>query len=432
MQCDYFNAGVCRSCAFMGEPYADQLARKQKDAAELLGGWAGLEWLRAFESRESHFRNKAKLAVGGAADAPTLGILDARMQGVDLRECGLYEEGLAASFEVLGEFVGRAGLTPFDVTSGRGELKNIVTTTAPDGALMVRFVLRSTEALPRIRKHLGWLREALPEAAVVTVNLLPERKAVTEGREEVVLTEQSALPMRLGGRDGRDETITLFLRPHSFFQTNTAVAEGLYAQAREWVDDIVQTDRSAPLRVWDLYCGVGGFALSVAGPEREVLGVEISEQAVESARLGAGTLLGVGAHSGHMDSVSSTGFFGDCGASSHSTATSGTHNGVSKSSSQHAPIRFMTGDANAAARAEGGSPDVLIVNPPRRGIGELAQWIEQSEARWLIYSSCNAKSLARDLAAMPSYRPRAARLFDMFPQTAHYETMVLAERVSVT
>ena len=423
MQCDYFDAGVCRSCAFMGEPYADQLARKQRDVTGLLKGWAGLEWLPAFTSLESHFRNKAKLAVGGTTDSPTLGILNARMQGVDLRECGLYEEGLAASFEALGEFVRRAGLTPFDVTSGRGELKHVVTTTAPDGALIVRFVLRSTEALPRIRKHLGWLQAALPEASVVTVNLLPERKAVTEGHEEIVLTEQGALPMRLGARDNQNESVTLHLRPQSFFQTNTTVAEGLYTQARQWVDGIASR---APLRVWDLYCGVGGFALSVAGPGREVLGVEISEQAVESAWLGADELFG------GLEKLTDQAHTSDS-SKKRVTGSGQEHGGRSpRVRTGSGSIRFMVGDANTAARAEGGSPDVLIVNPPRRGIGELAQWIEQSEARWLIYSSCNAKSLVKDLAAMPSVRPRVARLFDMFPQTAHYETMVLAERIPFT
>ncbi|WP_273487166.1 methyltransferase domain-containing protein [Ancrocorticia populi] len=380
MQCDYFDAGVCHSCTFMGEPYEDQLARKQRQVASLLSDWPDLVWEPAFGSRQSHFRNKAKLVVGGTADKPTLGILDSHMRGVDLRQCGLYEPCLAASFETLAQFVQRARITPFDVATGRGELKNILATTSPSGTLMLRFVLRSTEALPRIRKNLGWLQEELPQAAVITANLLPERKAVPEGREEIVLTDQDSLPMQL-------DDVTLFLRPQSFFQTNTPVAKALYGQARDWVNSLANTVGIAPLHIWDLYCGVGGFALNVAGSGRDVLGVEISEQAVESARLGAAT------------------------------------------APENATVRFMVGDANAAARAEGSSPDILIVNPPRRGIGALSDWIEKSDARWLIYSSCNANTLAKDLTAMPSYQPHAARLFDMFPQTSHSETMVLAQRM---
>ena len=71
----------------------------------------------------------------------------------------------------------------------------------------------------------------------------------------------------------------------------------------------------------------------------------------------------------------------------------------------------------------------MIVNPPRRGIGEvLSRWLEASDVRHVVYSSCNAASLARDLAAMPSLRPRRAQVLDMFPQTTHYEVLTLLER----
>ena len=80
-------------------------------------------------------------------------------------------------------------------------------------------------------------------------------------------------------------------------------------------------------------------------------------------------------------------------------------------------------------RRRTGRPNWSIVNPPRRGIGEeLSGWLEASGVRHVVYSSCNAQSLARDLAAMPSLRRRRARVLDMFPQTTHYEVMVLLER----
>ena len=70
------------------------------------------------------------------------------------------------------------------------------------------------------------------------------------------------------------------------------------------------------------------------------------------------------------------------------------------------------------------------MNPPRRGIGaQLAGYLEASSASHVVYSSCNAESLARDLAAMPSLRPVRAQLLDMFPQTTHYEVLTLLERV---
>ena len=94
MQCDYFDAGRCRSCTLMGTPYDEQLAAKQHRATVALADVAPrLEWLDPARSPASHYRNKAKLVVGGRAGHPTLGILDERGRGVDLRRCGLYEPG---------------------------------------------------------------------------------------------------------------------------------------------------------------------------------------------------------------------------------------------------------------------------------------------------------------------------------------------------
>src|SRR5690606_4732446 len=226
----------------MGRPYAEQLAGKQEHVRTLLAAHRELGWLEPLASAEAGYRNKAKMVVGGSLTAPTLGILDAEGRGTDLRRCGIIAPGIRAAFTALTGFITTAGLTPYDVPTRRGELKNLVVTESPAGELMVRFVLRSREALPRIRKHLPALRAALPQAVVVSVNLLPELRAVVEGDAEIVLTEQQTLTMQLGGVD-------LHLRPQGFFQTNTAVAAALYAQATRWLEDV------APSSVWDLYCG---------------------------------------------------------------------------------------------------------------------------------------------------------------------------------
>lgn len=84
--------------------------------------------------------------------------------------------------------------------------------------------------------------------------------------------------------------------------------------------------------------------------------------------------------------------------------------------------------ADAEQELHCGAPGLVIVNPPRRGIGALAGHIERSGVQNLLYSSCNVTSLARDLAAMPSLRPVAARAFAMFPQTRHHEVLVLLGR----
>ena len=374
MRCDYFDAGVCRSCRWLGTPYAVQLRHKQERVAGVLAAAVPqAAWLPAVPSREEGFRNKAKMVVAGTADEPTLGILDPRGRGVDLRECGLHSPGLRAALPALADLVREARLTPYSVPERRGELKHVLVTESPEGELMVRFVLRSTEALPRLRRRLPELRATLPQAVVVSANLQPEHKAVLEGPEELLLTEQQTLTMRVNG-------LPLHLRPQSFFQTNTDVAAALYRHARDLVAE------ADPASVWDLYCGVGGFALHVADGRREVFGVETSAEAVASAETTRDEL------------------------------------GVER-------LGFRAADAAAYALGAGAAPELVVVNPPRRGIGtDLADWLEGSAARHVVYSSCNADSLARDLARMPSLRPVSARLLDMFPHTDHHEVLVLLSR----
>ncbi|ROQ16793.1 MULTISPECIES: 23S rRNA (uracil(747)-C(5))-methyltransferase RlmC [unclassified Curtobacterium] len=382
MQCDYFDRGVCRSCTLMGQPYADQVLDKElrtrellHDAVEAAGGPGAVTWSPAITSPESGYRNKAKMVVGGSTEHPTVGILDHRQRGVDLRHCGICTPGIRHALPLLADFVQTAGLIPYDVAARRGELKYVLVTESPDGELMVRFVLRSEGQVARIRQYLDVLRDALPNVVVVTANLLPEHKAVTEGDREIVLTEQETLPMRLGG-------ITMHLRPQSFFQTNTVVATELYAQASAWIDEL------DPASMWDLYCGVGGFALHAARPGRAVTGIETSAEAIRSAK----------------QSAREAGLEG---------------------------LRFAADDATEhALRARPDTvPELVLVNPPRRGIGEaLSTWLEESDVQHVVYSSCNPVTLAKDLARMPSFRLRRARVLDMFPQTGHLEAVTLLSR----
>lgn len=395
MHCRYFEAGECRSCALIETPYAAQLAAKAARCRALLATVPEEAWLPAFASAERGFRNRVKLVVGGTSGPRgrvTLGILGPDGRGVDLRECAIQSPGIAAVLPDLAAFLESTGLPPYSVPERRGELKFVHVTISPDDELMLRFVVRSERALDVLRSRLDQLRRLVPRAAVISVNLLPEHKAVLEGEREVPLLG-SSLTMRLGSPE---RPLALHLRPQGFFQTNTAVARELYAQAAEWVQE------ADPRSVWDLYCGVGGFALHVAGvgagsgaggadarAARAVLGVELSGAAVESARRSAR----------------------EAGLDASFVAAD------------------ATGFALASTREE--QPELLIVNPPRRGIGaQLAGWVEGSAIRRVVYSSCNPESLARDLAAMPAYAVREARVFDMFPHTTHLEVAVLLERPS--
>jgi 23S rRNA (uracil747-C5)-methyltransferase len=368
LRCHHFDALECRSCSLLELPRARQLTDKEAHARSLVDSPV---WLPMVAGADAGFRNKAKMVVGGTIEAPTLGILDRDLAGVDLRDCGLHSPGLTSALDRIGEWIRAAALTPYDVRARAGELKHVLLTESPDGELMLRLVLRSTAHEARIRSRLPALREAVPALRVVTLNIQPEHKAVLEGEREIVLTPSSTLPMRLS------TGVTLQLGPKSFFQTNTFVAEALYDQARTWVAGLpgVRT-------VWDLYCGVGGFALHLAGPDRVAVGVEVSDEAIRSA-----------------------------------------------TNAQVAGTVFVAADATRWALEQDAAPDLVVVNPPRRGIGaDLAGWLEASGVRHVVYSSCNAESLARDLALMPSLRPVEARVLDMFPHTSHYEVIVRLDR----
>lgn len=404
-RCEYFEAGRCRSCALIETPIAEQLRAKEERCRALVPEVPDTAWLPIVSGGERDFRNKAKLVVGGVAGNVTLGILGPGGVGVDLRDCLIQEPAIRRMIPRLATFLEGTGLAPYDVPRRQGELKYVHVTAAPSGDLMLRCVVRSEHALAVLRRELTALRAAVPEATVISVNLLPEHVALLEGeREELLLG--SSLTMDFGAGDPGANGIALHLRPQSFFQTNTLVARELYAQAAQWVA------RVDPASIWDLYCGVGGFALAcaprgavprtavprgavprAAGPDpervpRSVLGVEVSAEAVRSAERSASEA------------------------------------GITAS--------FVAADATAFAlgAAQADVPELVIVNPPRRGIGaELAAWLDGCGTQRVIYSSCNPESLARDLAAMPGFAVREARVFDMFPHTQHLEVMVLLERI---
>ncbi|HDS1117663.1 TPA: 23S rRNA (uracil(747)-C(5))-methyltransferase RlmC, partial [Pluralibacter gergoviae] len=271
-------------------------------------------------------------------------------------------------------FIARAGLTPYNVARRRGELKYLLLTESRlDGGMMLRFVLRSQAKVDPLRAALPWLRAQLPQLKVITANIQPVHMAIMEGEEEIFFTEQQALAERFNG-------VPLWIRPQSFFQTNPAVASQLYAAARDWV-------RALPVNhMWDLFCGVGGFGLHCATPDMRLTGIEIAPEAIACARQSAAEL---GLHNLHFQALDST--------------------------------QFATGQQAA--------PDLVLVNPPRRGIGRaLCDYLSRMAPPYIIYSSCNAQSMANDIACLPDYRLERVQLFDMFPHTAHYEVLTLLVR----
>lgn len=194
-----------------------------------------------------------------------------------------------------------------------------------------------------------------------------------EGEQEIPLTEQQALEDQFNG-------VPLYIRPQSFFQTNPVVAASLYATARHWV-------RALPVNhMWDLFCGVGGFGLHCATAEMKLTGIEISPEAIACARQSAEKL-------GLTD------------------------------------IHFQALDSTQFATDQQDIPDLVLVNPPRRGIGQaLCYYLNGVAPKYIIYSSCNAQTMASDIQSLSGYRVERVQLFDMFPHTSHYEVLALLVR----
>lgn len=374
MQCALFDAGRCRSCEWIDQPLPLQLSGKMDHLRALLAPFAVESWCEPVSGPEQGFRNKAKMVVSGSVEKPLLGMLHRDGTPEDLTACPLYPETFAPVFAALKPFIARAGLTPYNVARKRGELKYLLLTESQlDGGMMLRFVLRSEAKVEQLRAALPALQAQLPQLKVISVNIQPVHMAIMEGEREISLTDQQALAEKFNG-------VPLAIRPQSFFQTNPTVASQLYATAREWV-------RQLPVNhMWDLFCGVGGFGLHCATPEMKLTGIEIAPEAIACATQSARAL---GLHNLHFQALDST--------------------------------RFAT--------AQQSVPDLVLVNPPRRGIGaELCDYLSRMAPPWIIYSSCNAQTMAKDFAALADYRVARVQLFDMFPHTAHYEVLTLLIR----
>jgi len=356
-------------------------------------------------SSESAFRNKAKMAVLGTVEKPILGIMTDGWP-VDLCDCPLYSELMSITLCKVKDLIKKLALVPYNIRKKKGEIKFIILTQA-DGQFMLRLVLRSDKEYYKIANAIEYIQQNIAQITVVSINIQPDHAAIIEGLQEFVLTEQKQLPIKLNN-------VPLFMQKGSFFQTNTKVASELYITAQKWLSLL-------PINIiWDLFCGVGGFGLHCISADTELVGIEINSEAIECARLSAKLM-------------------------------------------SHDKICFQSLDANEFALSKPESkPDVILVNPPRRGLGEtlvnylqnispnyilysscnldslttdlaylnsyqiqqvqgetLVNYLQNISPNYILYSSCNLDSLTTDLAYLNSYQIQQVQLFDMFPHTSH-------------
>ncbi|XKM12934.1 23S rRNA (uracil(747)-C(5))-methyltransferase RlmC [Orbaceae bacterium ac157xtp] len=376
MKCNYFELNLCKSCPLIETEYTNQLQNKQHSLTQKLIDFKPEAILPPIASHEFGFRNKAKMAVLGTVEKPILGITNHAKQTVDLCDCPLYPEAIKKALVNIKAFIKLLKLVPYNLNKKKGDIKFIIL-THHENKFMLRFVLNNKDKIDKIKASITHLKQLIIGLEVISINIQPVHAAILEGKEEIILTEQATFPVTLNA-------IPLFIRPQSFFQTNTLVASKLYATAKQWITQINNCDSITT--IWDLFCGVGGFGLHCTNQNQQLTGIEISPEAIECAKKSAKLL-----------------------ALSNTT--------------------FRSLDSTEFALSQQDRPDLVLVNPPRRGLGrELTTYLEKLSPQYIIYSSCNSDTLTNDLQTLSSYSITKVQLFDMFPHTEHTEVLVMLKR----
>ncbi|MEY4669649.1 MAG: rRNA (uracil-5-)-methyltransferase RumB [Pseudomonadota bacterium] len=377
--CAYFSAGTCGSCALLGVEAGKRIATKESKVLKVLTD-RGIspKVVEAIYVPPSPWgsRCKTKVSVTGTLEAPSLGIVRSDLSTQDLSECPLTPPQVQKLFATLKVIIKEAGLTPYSIQERKGELKHLIVMNNHDGSEgILRFVLRSSEAIPRITKKVMELQTKHPWIRVVSCNIQPIPAAVLEGPEEHILTQQRSI-------DVHYNDVVLSFMPQSFMQVTHEVAKALYHRASVYVRE------NSFSHALDLFCGVGGFSLSIASSVPHVTGVEVSPMAVESARSSASRL-----------------------AASNAS--------------------FLAEDVEAfLSRPLLHEPDLVIVNPPRRGLSQnIRTRLRELSPSVIVYSSCDPESFARDLTDLTQdYTLATLAPFDMFPMTSHCEVLGILER----
>jgi 23S rRNA (uracil747-C5)-methyltransferase len=314
--------------------------------------------------------------VTGSLDAPVLGIVRSDLSTQDLSECPLPPRQVQQLLTTLKDIIKDAKLTPYAIRERTGELKHIIVTHNHDATQgILRFILRSSESIPRIAKCLSAIQSAHPWVTVISCNVQPIPAALLEGPDETVLTPTATMQVLY------NDTLLSFM-PQSFIQVTHEIAAALYHRAATYVRE------NSFSHALDLFCGVGGFSLSIASSVRKITGVEVSPMAVQSAQ-----------DSASLFAISHASFIADDVES------------------------FLKGSMLEDV-------DLIIVNPPRRGLSPgIRQALLNLAPQSILYSSCDPETFARDIEDLSlEYSLKVLAPFDMFPLTDHCEVLGILER----
>jgi 23S rRNA (uracil1939-C5)-methyltransferase len=362
----------CPGAPWQGLPYERQLAHKRDQVDEALRRIGGLEGFELEEIEPAveqwRYRNKLEYSFGERDGEPILGF-HARGRWdliVGVEDCLLASErGNAARNEVR-DWARRESLPAYDRRARQGVLRNLV--------------VREGRRTGQLQTRLVTTAARLPKPPVDLHTAIDGDSGGTEGPTGALGEERLREELR---------GLRLEMSHGAFFQTNTEMAERLYAVAGEYAG------LSGGERVFDLYCGIGTIGLTMAAGAAEVWGLEIVPEAIADAERNA------------------------------------ERNGIENA-------HFMAGSARTGVRPlleRAGVPDVVVIDPPRAGLSQkIVRRVIECEAKRIVYVSCNPTTLAPNAAQLveAGYRLRRVRPVDMFPQTPHIECVALLEKNPVS
>ena len=375
--CPYY--GRCGGCDFRHMSYEEELWAKRarvQDALTRIGGAEiAVEEILGAE-QPLHYRNKSIYPISPAGE---VGFYRARShQVVHVEHCLIQKPEADALAQAVRDYIARFQVEPYNEATGRGLLRHLYVRTSCRGESLACLLVNGSR-LPHEQELVDMLRAAAPGVCGVVLG-------ENTRRGNAILGDRYRT---LWGRDYLTDTLCgleLRLSVPSFYQVNHDQAQRLYEKALEYAG---LTGRELAV---DLYCGAGTITQVLARRARHVIGGEIVPEAIRDAE------------------------------------DSARRNGVEN-------VEFLCGDASRLAaelRQRGLRPDVICVDPPRKGLApDVVEAAASMEPERIVYVSCDPATLARDAArfAPLGYRPVRACAVDLFPGTAHIETVCLLSKL---
>ena len=382
-------AGPCGGCSLRHLDYAAELRAKQESVLDAFRRIGGLEVpvLDILPSPEvDRYRNKVQFPVGVDKNGvPCIGFYAGRTHRiVPCPDCKLQPGVLNEIGNALCAFFAQQGIRPYDEQSGKGLVRHIfLRRGAHSGQIMVCLVCTRAK-LPHAEQLCTALREQFPAISTILLNVNAKNTNVILGSENHILYGPGYIEDTLCG-------VPVRLGPLSFYQVNTLAAERLYGVAAQYAQ-LTPDDT-----LLDLYCGMGTIGLSMADQCRELIGVEIVPEAIESAKANATRM-------GEAVATKSRFFCADAGQAATQLASEGLH------------------------------PDIVMLDPPRKGCDEATlSAVVRMAPRRVVYVSCNPATAARDAAWLEKngYHTEKVQPVDLFPRTKHVEAVLLLTKLNV-